>query len=228
MQEYKVVYREFMKFEVKRTNMRKIYLLQAMVILMMLVGCAGNSGDIVDKSSSEDVTVTEGTESDEAASNATEHFTSESTTQEPVSSDKVTENASTESDKQESVEPVQESAESTDSTTADDYYSIWTDLSASEVESFALGVKEDILSGNWESLSQKISYPITVSGVTYSDSGAFSSEDWGSILNQDFLSAIQGETCHEMFSNWEGCMLGTGQVWISSVDGSLKVIAINL
>lgn len=207
--------------------MRKIYLLQAMVILMMLVGCATNHGDDMDKSSSEDLTVTEETESDTTASNTTEHSTSESTTQEPVSSDEVTKNASTESDKQESVEPAQ-AAEATDSTTADDYYSIWTNLSASEVEAFAFGVKEDIISGNWESLSQKISYPITVNGVTYSDSGAFSSEDWGSILNQDFLSAVQGETCHEMFSNWEGCMFGTGQVWISMVDGSLKVIAINL
>ena len=207
--------------------MRKIYLLQTMVILMMLVGCAGNSSDAVNKSSSEDVTVAEEAESDTTASNTTEHSTSESTTQEPVSSAETTENASTESDKQESVEPAQ-SAESTDNTTVDDYYSVWTDLSASEVESFALGVKEDILSGNWESLSQKISYPITVNGVTYSDSRAFSSEDWGSILSQDFLSEVQGETCHEMFSNWEGCMFGTGQVWISMVDGSLKVIALNL
>ena len=207
--------------------MRKIYLLQVMVMLMMLVGCAGNSGDAVNKSSSEDVTVVEEVESDTTASNTTEHSTSESTTQEPVSSDEVTKNTSTESDKQESVEPAQ-AAEATDSTTADDYYSVWTNLSASEVEAFAFGVKEDIISGNWESLSQKISYPITVNGVTYSDSGAFSSEDWGSILNQDFLSEVQGETCHEMFSNWEGCMFGTGQVWISMVDGSLKVIAINL
>lgn len=207
--------------------MRKIYLLQAMVMLMVLVGCASNSGDAVNKSSREDVTVTEEVESDEAVSNTTEHSTSESTTQESVSSAEATENASTESDKQESVEPAR-AAESTDSATADDYYSIWTNLSASEVEAFAFGVKEDILSGNWESLSQKISYPITVNGVTYSDSGAFSSEDWSSILNQGFLSEVQGETCHEMFSSWRGCMLGTGQVWISSVDGSLKVVAINL
>lgn len=207
--------------------MKKIYVLQVMIILMMLVGCADNNGGDTNKNSSENFTMTEMTESDGKGSNTTERSSSEIATQEITESEATTETSSAESDKQESDENTQEPAGATGSATAEDYYSVWTDLSASEVENFALGVKEDIVSGNWESLSQKISYPITVNGVNYSDSGAFLSEDWGGIFNQDFLSAIQGESCHEMFSNWQGCMFGTGQVWISAENGSLKVIAIN-
>ena len=43
-----------------------------------------------------------------------------------------------------------------DSAVREDYYEVATSISASEVEKFALGIKEDVLNGDWASLYEKI------------------------------------------------------------------------
>ena len=117
--------------------------------------------------------------------------------------------------------------------TPEDYYSLITSASAEEVEEFATGVKEDILSKDWVSLSQKLAYPIHIDGKKVNSSEDFLKIDIDGMLSQDFVDAIAAESCREMFFNWQGIMMGaTGQVWISGVDNGsgeweLKVIALN-
>lgn len=118
-------------------------------------------------------------------------------------------------------------------TTKEDYYSVATSLPASEVEQFALEIKNDILAGDWKSLSEKVSYPITISGVYVADIAAFQKLDFDEMINQEFVNAIDAESCRQMFFNYQGIMMGeTGQVWIAGVDNGvgqweLKVIALN-
>lgn len=45
---------------------------------------------------------------------------------------------------------------------------------------------------------------------------------------EDFYDSIEKETCTEMFCNWQGIMLGNGEIWIAEIDGELKVTAINV
>ena len=119
------------------------------------------------------------------------------------------------------------------SSTEEDYYSVATSLSASEVEQFALDIKNDILTGDWKSLSEKISYPITISGINVIDSEAFQKLDLDGMINPEFVNAVAAESCREMFCNWQGIMMGaTGQVWIAGVDNGsgtweLNIIGIN-
>lgn len=120
-----------------------------------------------------------------------------------------------------------------DSAVREDYYKVATSISASEVEKFALGIKEDVLSQDWASLSEKIVYPISIDGFTLNESSDFMELDFNGKLSQEFVNEISSESCREMFCNWQGIMMGsTGQIWLSSVDeGSgtweLKIIGIN-
>ncbi len=120
-----------------------------------------------------------------------------------------------------------------DSAVREDYYEVATSMSASEVEKFALGIKEDVFSRDWASLSEKIAYPISINGFTLNESSDFMELDFDGKLSQEFVNAISSESCREMFCNWQGIMMGpTGQIWFAGVEeGSgtweLKIIGIN-
>lgn len=117
------------------------------------------------------------------------------------------------------------------SAVSEDYYEVATSLSADEVEAFALDIKEEILSGDWTTLSEKIAYPITIDGITLNGSSDFLELDINGNVNQEFVDGINAESCREMFCNYQGIMMGeTGQIWFTSVEGGsgeLKIIGIN-
>lgn len=118
---------------------------------------------------------------------------------------------------------------------ADDFYSAATTFPAYEVERFAGTVRANILDKNWVSLSEQLSYPITIGGTTYNTAEDFAAKDWDRILTDDFYKAIEAETCHEMFCNADGIMLADGLIWIAQVhvesefgeDDMLKVTSFN-
>lgn len=113
-------------------------------------------------------------------------------------------------------------------------YSVVTDISAWEVERFAESVRQDILSGDFEALSQKINFPITIDRNVYSGKEAFLSADFVKNPNKAFLETIEQSATANLFCNWQGMMLGNGEVWFAEVSGAgsntsqgLRVIAIN-
>lgn len=118
----------------------------------------------------------------------------------------------------------------------DSYYNSATDISCTEVENYAAFVKQSFMEHDWRTISSEISYPITISGTTYSDRAAFldASKNFDSNLNEKFFSYLEEEDCVEMFVNSQGIMLGeTGQIWIADVlddksnSHGLKILAIN-
>ena len=116
-------------------------------------------------------------------------------------------------------------------------YSIASGRSAWEIERFAADIRRDLFSGDYESLSKKISYPITIDGVDYSNSEEFLSADFIGNPSETFLENIRLESVSDvgLFCNVQGFMLGSGEVWFAdlfSSDGyntwsDLKIIAIN-
>lgn len=118
---------------------------------------------------------------------------------------------------------------------SDDFYSAATKFPAYEVERFAGTVRAHILDKNWSSLSELLSYPITIGGTTYNSADEFLADDLDSKLgNEEFFQKLEAETCHEMFCNYEGIMMADGLVWIVEVhiDGEfgsnsmLKVVTL--
>lgn len=119
------------------------------------------------------------------------------------------------------------------SETEADHYMMATSLSVDQVEQYAMDIKSDILTKDWEALSGKIAYPISLSGITVNNSTEFLSLDMNAMLSQEFVDAIDAETCRSMFCNWQGVSMGAaGQIWFAGVDNGngvfeLKIIGMN-
>ena len=101
-----------------------------------------------------------------------------------------------------------------------------------EVEQFAEEIKNDVLKHDWDALSEKISYPIAINGTTVNNREDFLKLDIDGKLNQEFVEAIRAETCRKMFCNWQGVMMGDGQIWFDNVykgtgPWKLSIIGIN-
>lgn len=118
----------------------------------------------------------------------------------------------------------------------DSYYSIATDIPRADVENYAAQVKQQFLNHDWLAISSELSYPITISDVTYHNSEDFleASNGFENILEEAFFTALAEEDCVEMFCNWQGIMLGeTGQIWLGEVfdeervSQGLKIITVN-
>lgn len=114
---------------------------------------------------------------------------------------------------------------------ADNFYNAATTFPAYEVERFAGTVRAHILDKNWASLSELLTYPITIGGTTYNTADDFLADDLDSkFSNEEFFQRLEAESCHEMFCNYEGIMLADGLVWVAEVhtDGGsmLKVITL--
>lgn len=141
------------------------------------------------------------------------------------------------SDAQTTPKPVQSAVpketEEVVSTAEINYYELFTNEDAETVESFAAEVRQQIVDRDWEGLSDNILFPITISTKAYNSKEEFLAADWDSILSEEFFNAIEEENCENLFCNYEGVMLGNGEVWISeqlddnNVSCGLKVIAIN-
>ena len=116
-------------------------------------------------------------------------------------------------------------------------YSIASGRSAWEIERFAEDIRRDLFSGDYESLSEKISYPITIDGIVYENSAEFLSADFIGKPSETFLENIRLESVSDvgLFCNEQGFMLGRGEVWFAELfnsDGNrtwsnFKIIAIN-
>ena len=113
-------------------------------------------------------------------------------------------------------------------------YSVATSKTAWAVERFAREARRYILGGDFEGLSDIISFPITVDGTVYQDREAFLKAGFVENPNQDFLEELRNETCENLFANYQGIMMGNGLVWfaeLSNTDNSsaegLKITGIN-
>lgn len=116
---------------------------------------------------------------------------------------------------------------------AETFYSAATTIPASQVESYALDIKDMILNGDWETFVNEISYPLIVDGLTMEDATDLTDYIADSKVSADFLTAIEAETCIEMFNSEQGITMGVdGQIWLGAVQNTegemeLKVIEIN-
>lgn len=122
---------------------------------------------------------------------------------------------------------------SQESTADSGFYQDCSSYPSSQIEDFAKNVKSLFLEKDWDAIAALISYPITIDGTICEDHSDFLSLDFESQLNPDFLSAMEAETCQEMFHNWQGISMGAkGELWFSQVysdesNSSLLITGIN-
>lgn len=151
----------------------------------------------------------------------------EEETTEAETTEEVTTKATTEEIKLE--ETTTEAEVSNDS----DYYSLCTNCSKNEVESFAAEVKQLIIDKDWTALSENVAYPITIVGTTYNNSEEFLTADFETLCTDRFYEGVKKAETTNMFFNWKGVIVGDGEVWFSEVlnedntSQGLKVTALN-
>ena len=111
------------------------------------------------------------------------------------------------------------SQEDTEPPSADEndfeFYSVWSDRSKAEVERFAKEVRKTILEKDWEALSGFCLYPVSVSGNAIETPEDFIAAMNSAEISDEFFEQVEKESCEEMASNYQGCMFGNGEVWIS-------------
>ena len=91
-----------------------------------------------------------------------------------------------------------------------------------------------ILAKDWESLSELVSYPVSMNGVIYEDRASFLSAPFDTQLNADAIAVLEQESCSDMFCNYAGIMMGNGEVWMAEVlnedltSAGLKVTGLHI
>lgn len=115
-----------------------------------------------------------------------------------------------------------------------DWYGEAAAANAWEVERFAGRIRREILSGDFESLAQSIAFPLVIDGNVYADKEEFLAADFVADPDKAFLEAVEQAPTQNLFHNWQGIMLGDGEVWFAGVPDNtgnsavpLRIIAIN-
>ena len=115
-----------------------------------------------------------------------------------------------------------------------DHYASVTAMDKFQVETVVgFNVRTAYLDQNWYALADMIRYPITINNTELADADAFlgymidktvSESDRKAMLEEDFL---------DMFVNYQGIMMGGGEIWLSDpnygtdAEPTLEIIAIN-
>ncbi len=111
-------------------------------------------------------------------------------------------------------------------------------LSVSEVESFLDSLKAAVANDDRRAVASLVSYPIRVQ-LDGQDTMIASADDfvarYPDIVNDNVKSAVLAQEAAELFVNWQGVMIGRGEVWFSAVYEDprddetyhLRIIAIN-
>ena len=94
-------------------------------------------------------------------------------------------------------------------------YAVCTSKSKEEVEEFAARAKECVLKEDWEAVSGMVSYPITIQNVTYPDAESLAAADI--TLTEAYRGSLEQASCTDLFANWEGIMIGNGEIWFAEL-----------
>ena len=99
------------------------------------------------------------------------------------------------------------------------------------VKTFLADMRAAASSQNQEAIADLVRYPFTTYDTgeplkTYESSAALL-EDFNQVVTPTVIEAMRNAQYSELFSNYQGVMIGNGEVWFDQVDQSLKIRAIN-
>ena len=112
-----------------------------------------------------------------------------------------------------------------------DRYEVATSVSGPLVEIIAFNVRAACLSGDRESLSKLIRYPIEVNGRVLRNEEEFLEYTAGRSFTAEFIDSMTAETCHDMFANSGGISMADGYVWLGQTTeegiDTVKIISLS-
>lgn len=97
-------------------------------------------------------------------------------------------------------------------------------------EVFLTDLQQSVVDDDEAGLAGMISYPISVNidgtSTSIADEAEFAS-NFDDIVTADVKDAVASQNYENLFANWQGIMIGDGEVWFSMVDNAVKIITIN-
>lgn len=108
--------------------------------------------------------------------------------------------------------------------------SIWSQQECDEAANLAEIVIEAVKNKDLNTLSNLISYPITITGTSNEEIHINNEEEF---LCLSFDEIFTDKMCSEiidtkeLFASWRGFMLGRGEMWLAPVQNQMKIISVN-
>lgn len=98
------------------------------------------------------------------------------------------------------------------------------------LETFFSDVQQAVTDDDADAVAQMVAYPISISidgeTVDIAEESQFVA-DFDQIFTAEVKDAVRSQNYKTLFANWEGVMIGDGEVWFSIVDDAPKITAIN-
>lgn len=93
-------------------------------------------------------------------------------------------------------------------------------------------LKKAVAENDKEAIASMVEYPfkarINGKAVTVRDAAHFAA-DYDKVFTAKVMEAISNQTYPNLFANWQGVMIGDGEVWFSGIgdNNTVKIIAVN-
>lgn len=98
------------------------------------------------------------------------------------------------------------------------------------LETFFSDLQHAIANDDAAGLAAMVSYPISVKidgeSTSIGSEGEFVA-DFDRILTPGVKEAVEAQSYETLFANWQGVMIGDGEIWFAIVDDEPRIIAIN-
>ena len=101
----------------------------------------------------------------------------------------------------------------------------WEDIEIHDVKGLKIFIKKLRLwseQGNKDSIAANIDYPL-VNDETISSSKIFL-QQYDKVFNNKVRQALQQQKLNELFKNFQGVMIGSGELWIANVSKTKKEV----
>ena len=115
-----------------------------------------------------------------------------------------------------------------------DHYASVTAMDKAQVETVVgFNVRTYYLSENWYAMAEMIRYPITINETQLADADAFLGYMIDKTVSESSRQAMLDEDFLDMFVNYQGIMMGDGEIWLSDPnlgtdkEPVLEIVAIN-
>ena len=115
-----------------------------------------------------------------------------------------------------------------------EHYAAVTAMDKAQIETVvAFNVRAAYLREDWFALADMIRYPITVNGTELADADAFLGYMMDKTVSESDREAMLAEEGLDMFVNYQGIMMGDGEIWLSDpnfgtdAEPVLEIIAVN-
>ena len=108
--------------------------------------------------------------------------------------------------------------------------SVWSQQECDEAIKLAEVVIEAVKNKDLNTLSNLISYPITITGTSNEEIHINNEEEFLCLsFDEIFTDKMCSEIIdtQELFASWRGFMLGRGEMWLAPVQNQMKIISVN-